>query len=110
MLHKILDLQKELERKGYDQDGFWIRYVHRTPKQNEEVNGVGSSKHILGQAADLVIKDINKNGKYSEEDKEIVFDLVDKKIIGNKGGVGKYPGTQTIHIDVRGKKARWDSY
>lgn len=110
LLYSILELQKELQKKGYNQDGFWIRYGHRTPKHNAAVNGAGSSRHILGEAADLVIEDINQDGKYTEEDKEIVLELVNNKIIGNKGGVGRYPGTRTIHIDVRGKRARWDSY
>lgn len=44
------------------------------------------------------------------EDKQIVLDFLDKEIIGNKGGIGLYPGTKAVHFDVRGHRARWNSY
>lgn len=106
----VFKLQRSLKEKGYNPDGFWIRYGHRHPKKNEEVEGAGSSKHIKGEAIDMVIGDINRDGKYTEKDKEIVLEISEKEIIGNKGGIGRYPGTRTIHIDTRGKRARWDSY
>ena len=31
-------------------------------------------------------------------------------LVGDRGGVGLYPGTSTIHIDTRGYRARWKSY
>jgi len=110
LLFAVLKLQHSLKEKGYNPDAFWIRYGHRHPKKNEEANGAGSSKHIKGQAIDMVIEDINNDGKYTEEDKEIVLRIVDKEVIRNKGGIGRYPGTRTVHIDTRGTKARWDSY
>lgn len=110
LLYRILELQDELEKQGNNKDGFWIRHGHRTPKYNRDVNGADLSRHVRGEAADLVIKDINGDGRYSNLDKQIVLELVDKKIIGNRGGIGRYPGTKTVHIDVRGKRARWDSY
>jgi uncharacterized protein YcbK (DUF882 family) len=64
---------------------------------------------LYGRAADLVIKDINNDGKKNQEDKTIALEILEK-IVGDKGGMGLYPGTMTIHIDCRGYKARWDSY
>jgi len=90
-------------------DGFKITYGHRHPKKNEQVKGASSSKHILGQAVDMVIYDINKDGKYTDEDKKIVLDIANKEVIVDQGGIGRYPGTRTVHIDVRGHRARWDS-
>jgi len=65
---------------------------------------------MKGQAIDMTIGDINKDGTFTKEDKKIVLDICDKKVIGNKGGIGLYPGTRAVHIDVRGYKARWNSY
>ena len=110
LLFAVLKLQHSLKDNGYNPDAFWIRYGHRHPKKNEEANGAGSSKHIKGQAIDMVIEDINNDGKYTEEDKEIVLQIVDKEVIRDKGGIGRYPGTKTVHIDTRGTRARWDSY
>jgi hypothetical protein len=39
-----------------------------------------------------------------------VLDLLEKEIIKSSGGIGRYPGTRAVHFDVRGYKARWDSY
>lgn len=110
LLFRILELQEELEKKGFDPNAFWIRNGHRHPQKNDLVGGARSSRHLRGEAIDMVIQDINQDGRYTEADKAIVYELVDKKIIGTRGGVGKYPGSRTIHIDVRGKRARWDTY
>lgn len=106
----ILEIQKSLRQKGYNPDGFKITYGHRHPKKNEEKHGASLSKHIKGQAIDMVIYDINKDGRYTKEDKEIVLDIAENEVIKNMGGIGRYPGSRTVHIDVRGTRARWDSY
>lgn len=110
ILYKVLALQDALEKQGYDRDAFWIRYGHRHPQYNLKVGGASRSRHLQGDAVDLVIKDINQDGRYTKKDKDIVLDLCEKQIIGKQGGIGRYPWSRTVHIDVRGKRARWDSY
>jgi len=110
ILYKILELRKELAAQDYNQDGFWVRHGYRTPQFNEDVNGASESRHIKGEAVDLLIRDINNDGKHTKKDKEIVLSLLENKVIGNSGGIGKYPGTKIVHIDVRGNRARWDTY
>ncbi len=110
ILHKALELQHLLSEKGLNKDGFKIRSGHRTPVHNERVGGASKSRHIKGEALDLIIGDINNDHVYTVEDKEIVLKLCKNKIIGNKGGIGLYPGTKVVHIDVRGYKARWNSF
>ena len=110
LLYALLRLKQELKKADYNPDGFVIRSGHRHPKRNEWVGGASMSRHMYGEALDLRIQDINKDGKYSDEDKQIVLNILDKKVIGNKGGVGLYPGTRAVHMDVRGRRARWDSY
>lgn len=107
---RVLALQEALEKAGYDKTAFSILSGHRHPKNNEEVKGAGSSKHLKGQAIDMRIYDINGDGHYSPNDKQIVLDILEREVIGNRGGIGRYPDTRVIHIDVRGKRARWDSY
>ncbi len=107
---KMLELQEELKALGYDRDAFILRNSHRHPVRNQQVGGASKSRHMVGEAADLTIGDINKDGRYSEKDKQIVLDLLDEKIIGDLGGVGKYPGTRAVHMDVRGYRARWDTH
>ena len=112
VIYKLLELQLELEKMGYDPDGFTVRNGYRYPSYNEKIGGASRSRHIVGEAIDITVGDIDKNGKYQEEkDKKIVLDLLTTKILKNTGGIGKYPGTRSVHFDVRsGKNKRWDSY
>jgi len=110
LLKKLLHLRSILEEKGYDKNAFTITNGHRHPLDNERVGGAKLSRHIKGEAIDIHINDINKNGHYDDEDKEIVLDLLETQIIKSEGGIGRYPGTRSVHFDVRGYKARWDSY
>ena len=108
LLYKLLELQNVLEEKGYNETGFEIVNGYRHPSYNEKVGGASLSRHLQGQALDLSIKDINNDGRITQKDKQIVLDLLENKIIKNQGGIGRYPGTMSIHFDVRGYKARWD--
>ena len=110
ILFKLLELQQTLKTHGYNPNGFWVSTGHRTPAFNEALNGASKSRHILGEAVDLTIGDVDGNGHYTEADKNIVLELCEKEIIKNEGGIGRYPGTRVVHIDVRGYRARWDKY
>lgn len=110
ILMALIELRHTLKDKGYDENAFTINSGHRHPRKNESVRAAKLSRHMKGQAIDLHIMDINKDGKYSVEDKNIVLDIAEKEVIKNKGGIGRYPGTRAVHLDVRGTRARWDSY
>lgn len=110
IFYKTLALQKELEKSGYNKNGFRVVNGHRHPKYNERVGGAKLSRHIKGEAVDIAVRDINKDGISNKKDKDIILDLLENKIIKNEGGVGLYPGTQSVHYDVRGTRARWNSY
>lgn len=107
---KTIALQAVLEREGHDWEGFSIVNGHRHPAYNERVGGAKLSRHIKGEAVDIFIHDINQDGLSTPADKAIVLDILEKEVIGNEGGIGLYPGTGNVHYDVRGTRARWDSY
>lgn len=110
ILYQLLALQDALTEAGYERDEFWVNSGFRTPIYNKEVGGASKSRHMHGQALDLHIEDINCDGSYTNVDKQIVLDLLETKIIGDNGGIGRYPGSRAVHMDVRGYRARWDSY
>lgn len=110
VLHKLHELIVALEREGYDSKAFVITNGHRHPRENERVGGASQSRHMLGEAIDISIKDIDKSGSYEDRDKQIVLKLLEEEIIKDEGGVGLYPGTRAVHFDVRGYRARWNSY
>lgn len=108
LLYKILALQDALFDRDYNETGFVIVNGFRHPSYNAEVGGAAKSRHVKGEAVDISIGDINDDGWSNQQDKQIVLDLLEKEIIKDKGGIGKYPGTMSVHFDVRGYKARWD--
>jgi uncharacterized protein YcbK (DUF882 family) len=77
-----------------------INSGYRCPKYNHNLGGVSNSQHILGKAADIVIKDT---------DPDTTFDLIDIFINEGEmlqGGLGSY--NTFTHYDIRKNKARWD--
>jgi hypothetical protein len=108
MLYKFLEMQEVLRTKGLNDEGFRVVNGYRPPTYNQAVGGASRSRHLLGEAVDLYVQDINKDGKSNQEDKAILLELLDKQVIRSFGGLGKYPGTLSVHFDVRGYRARWD--
>lgn len=75
---------------------------YRSPEHNASpaVRGAKSSKHLLGQAADIVIEGVHPND---------VAAAIEQLIAAGKmkeGGLGRYDSF--THYDIRGTKARWD--
>ena len=72
------------------------------------------SRHLIGDAIDFLVFDINKDGESDSKDVDLVYDILNKEIIKSKGGIGTYKNEkgfinrQMIHIDARGYKARWN--
>ena len=110
ILFKVLELKEIMESRNLDFNAITINSGHRTPHKNEKVGGASKSRHIVGEAIDLKIGDVDRDGNITIDDKNKVLKICDLEIIGDKGGVGKYPGTRVIHIDTRGYRARWDTY
>jgi uncharacterized protein YcbK (DUF882 family) len=110
ILHKAVELQENLRAKGYNPDAIRITSGHRTPMHNRIVGGARSSRHQRGDAIDLRIGDVDRNGRTNRNDKQLVLDILERRVIGSRGGLGLYPGTQTVHMDLRGHRARWNSH
>ena len=70
---------------------------YRPPDYNREVGGVSNSTHIDGLAADIYCEGLTTDQLY---------DICDQ-VIGQQGGVGHYPQSGIVHVDVRGYRARW---
>jgi uncharacterized protein YcbK (DUF882 family) len=68
----------------------------RCPHHNTANDGSKKSQHMKGRAADITVDGMSA--------KEVWQEIV--KIIGSKGGLGRYDNF--THIDSRTKPARWD--
>ena len=111
------ELKNELRENNYKPKLFAIS-GRRWKIDNYLLTQFGSaaskSKHKSGQAIDIIVLDVNNDGKSDSKDVDIVHQILDKKIIKDKGGLGTYKNEsgffnkQMIHFDCRGTKARWN--
>ncbi|AHG91458.1 Peptidase M15A [Gemmatirosa kalamazoonensis] len=86
----------------------------RTPLHNSSVEGAAlNSRHQYGDAADVAI-DADGDGRLTAFDSRLVAlaaEMVEKRNPDLVGGLGVYVSpkyrTPYVHIDARGKRARW---
>lgn len=91
-----------------------VKSGFRAPDHNRRVRRAArDSQHQYGDAADVAI-DANGDGKYTAVDARMVglaVEIVELKHPQLVGGLGIYTGgharTTYVHIDARGKRARW---
>ena len=76
-----------------------ITNAFRCESKNKSVNGVKSSQHLFGKAADLQVFQLSPN-----EVADAVSELMEKNLF-KMGGLGRY--NSFTHVDIRGTKARW---
>lgn len=77
-----------------------VNSAYRSPEHNQKVGGVKTSQHLLGKAADIVVKGMPT---------EILYQHIEDAISNGEmlqGGLGLYD--TFVHYDIRGTKARWD--
>lgn len=110
------DLKKALKDRGY-QPRLLVVSTRRTKFHNNmqvKLSGAATkSKHLSGDAIDVIVLDVNNDGKRNFKDVNIVVDILEREIMKNKGGIGTYKNEgsflqrQMVHIDCRSKKGRW---
>tara|TARA_R110000823_G_C15952958_1_gene502548 strand:- start:23619 stop:23966 length:348 start_codon:yes stop_codon:yes gene_type:complete len=89
LVNLLQEMRDELE------ESIVITSSYRCPEHNAEVGGAKKSQHLLGTAADIVVRSCSP---------DYIYQYLDNKF-PDKYGVGKYK--TFVHIDVRDKKARW---
>lgn len=91
-----------------------VKSGFRAPDYNRRIRRAAKdSQHQYGDAADVAI-DANGDGRYSSVDSRMVglaVEIVELKHPDLVGGLGIYTSGHTrttyVHIDARGKRARW---
>lgn len=125
LLDKLEFLLDEVNKKGFNADTFYVLSGYRTPYYNQAIGNVRYSRHVFGDAADIYIDtspkdgymdDLNRDGKIDIRDANILSKTVEELYNRTEyadyiGGLGSYRKTSNhspfIHVDTRGKKARW---
>jgi len=109
-------LKAELKEQGY-RERLLVISSKRAKWHNEILRLFGASsksKHLTGDAIDIMVMDVNNDGRMDGHDVDIVYSILDQKIIRNSGGLGTYKteffiwNSQMIHVDSRAKKTRWN--
>ena len=99
--HNMVKVANQLQTlRNFLNKPIHINSAYRSEEYNASIGGVSNSQHIMGRAADIVIKGITPI-----EVSEVIEDLI-KKGDMLQGAIGIY--SSFVHYDIRGTKARWD--
>ena len=116
LLVKLEELLDRVHEAGYDVRRFRIMSGYRTPYYNHAIGNVAYSRHIYGAAADILVDDLNRDGRIDRQDAAALAAVVEHRVEdpaqrASLGGIGEYPRTAAhgpfVHVDVRGFRARW---
>lgn len=109
-------LKVETIAQGY-RPSFYVLSGKRNALHNQFLTRFGgaakNSRHLKGEAIDIIVLDVNRDSKIDTKDVDIIYQILNQKIVGNKGGVGTYKNQsgffnrQQVHFDCRGYRARW---
>jgi uncharacterized protein YcbK (DUF882 family) len=99
--HNMVKVANQLQTlRDYIGKPIQVNSAWRSEEYNASIGGVKNSQHIMGRAADIVIK-----GMTPIEVSKIIEELIGKGDM-LQGGLGIY--SSFVHYDIRGTKARWD--
>jgi len=101
VVNNLLSLAHNLEiLRGFVNTPIKINSGYRSVDHNKAVGGAKNSQHLIGKAADIVVR-----GFTPKEIKIILEGLIRIGAI-LEGGIGVYE--TFTHYDIRGEKARWN--
>jgi uncharacterized protein YcbK (DUF882 family) len=109
------ELKAELLKQGHD-DKLLVISSKRADWHNQILTLFGASsksRHLTGDAIDIMVLDVNGDGEIDSKDVDIVYNILNNKIVKNKGGLGTYKSEigiwnrQMVHLDCRQKRTRW---
>lgn len=123
LILKLEGIIEALDGAGHDVDTLTIMSGYRTPFYNQSIGNVRDSQHTAGTAADIFVDeridgrmdDLDRDGVVTRDDAIWLFRLVDRMdrmpAALFPGGLGDYGATAAhgpfVHVDVRGRLARW---
>lgn len=121
LLRKLDALVRALQDRGIDLATLTVMSGYRTPYYNRAIGNVAFSRHIYGDAADIFV-DRNGDGRMDDLNGDGRSNIADAKWLAavvasldgdevTPGGLGTYKSNSAhgpfVHIDTRGKAARW---
>jgi uncharacterized protein YcbK (DUF882 family) len=92
---RLVDALQEL--RDLAKSPITIISAYRCPVHNLEIGGANNSRHLFGDAADIVVHNMEPLA---------VFLLAEQVAAFRNGGIGLYDGI-SVHVDTRPGRARW---
>lgn len=79
-----------------------INSGYRCPEHNAKIGGAPKSQHVTGSAADFTVKGVKTLDLYN-----YIIKTYDDRPLGIAKRISKDPHAGFVHLDTRGKRARW---
>ena len=99
--HNMVKVANQLQiLRNYIGKPITINSGYRSEEYNASIGGAKNSQHIMGRAADIVVKGMTPLAVHT------TIELLIEKGDMLQGGLGLYDSF--VHYDIRGTKARWD--
>lgn len=125
LLITLEQVLEEVNASGHRAAAFSVLSGYRTPYYNQKIKNVPLSRHLWGQAADIFVDespkdgmmdDLNRDGRVDSRDADVLYAIIDR--MADKpwyrrftGGLARYVRSLShgpfVHVDVRGRRARW---
>jgi uncharacterized protein YcbK (DUF882 family) len=101
--HNMVKVANQLQiLRNYIGKPITINSAYRSEEYNASIGGAKNSQHIMGRAADIVVKGMTPLAVHT------TIELLIEKGDMLQGGLGLYEKKGFVHYDIRGTKARWD--
>jgi uncharacterized protein YcbK (DUF882 family) len=114
LVAKLESLIGSLRSDGYQVRKLRLLSGFRTPGYNRAIgNRTNRSRHLHGDAADVLADDFNRDGRMDRKDAQILMAAVDRidVLVPLRGGAAIYPPGPGhgwfVHTDTRGQSIRW---
>ena len=123
LLLKLESILAAVNKAGHRSETLHVMSAYRTPFYNAAIENVKFSQHQWGTAADIFVDagenemmdDLDGDEKIDKADARVLFGIIDRMDrepdARFPGGLGAYGGTKAhgpfVHVDVRGRLARW---
>ena len=110
------ELKTVLKKKGYKARLLVIstkRFSFHNKIQVKYSGAATKSRHLISDAIDFLVFDVNGDNKQNATDVDIVYKILEEEILKGRGGIGTYKNEksfiekQMVHIDCREKRSRW---
>ena len=99
--HNMIKVANQLQTlRNYIGKPITVNSAYRSEDYNKVIGGVKNSQHIMGRAADIVVKGMTPLEVHT------TIELLIEKGDMLQGGLGLYD--TFVHYDIRGTRARWD--